>query len=167
MTPSARLAASIELLAEVHAAPRRPADAVANDFFRARRYIGSGDRRAVSDRAWRVLRARRLRDRFLGKGLFEDPAWDMLLDLYASRLEGRRVSVSSLCIAAAVPPTTALRWIKMLTDAGLFVRRADPTDGRRVFVELGADAAAAMRGYLRAVRRDQAALSIPSSDSLR
>ncbi len=59
MTPAARLAAAIELLAEVEAAPRRPADAVANDFFRARRFIGSGDRRAVSDRAWRVLRTRR------------------------------------------------------------------------------------------------------------
>lgn len=59
MTPAARLAAAIDLLAEVDAAPRRPADAVANDFFRARRYIGSGDRRAVSDRVWRVLRARR------------------------------------------------------------------------------------------------------------
>jgi 16S rRNA (cytosine967-C5)-methyltransferase len=59
VTPAARLAAAIDLLAEVDAAPRRPADAVANDFFRARRYIGSGDRRAVSDRAWRVLRARR------------------------------------------------------------------------------------------------------------
>ena len=34
----------------------RPADAVANDYFRARRFIGSGDRRAVSDRVWRVLR---------------------------------------------------------------------------------------------------------------
>jgi len=59
VTPVARLAASIELLTEVDAFPRRPADAVANDFFRARRFIGSGDRRAVSDRAWRVLRARR------------------------------------------------------------------------------------------------------------
>ncbi len=59
MTPAARLAASIELLTEIDAFPRRPADAVANDFFRARRFIGSGDRRAVSDRAWRVLRARR------------------------------------------------------------------------------------------------------------
>ncbi len=59
MTPAARLAASIELLTEIDAHPRRPADAVANDFFRARRFIGSGDRRAVSDRAWRVLRARR------------------------------------------------------------------------------------------------------------
>ena len=59
MTPSARLAASIELLTEIDQHPRRPADAVANDFFRARRFIGSGDRRAVSDRTWRVLRARR------------------------------------------------------------------------------------------------------------
>ena len=59
MTPAARLAASIELLTEIDAFPRRPADAIANDFFRARRFIGSGDRRAVSDRAWRVLRARR------------------------------------------------------------------------------------------------------------
>ena len=59
MTPSARLAAAIELLTEIDDRPRRPADAVANDFFRARRFIGSGDRRAVSDRAWRVLRARR------------------------------------------------------------------------------------------------------------
>ncbi len=59
MTPSARLLAAIELLEEIDAAPRRPADATANAFFRARRYIGSGDRRAVSDRAWTILRARR------------------------------------------------------------------------------------------------------------
>ncbi len=59
MTPAARIAAAIELLAAVEAAPRKPADAIANDFFRNRRYIGSGDRRAVSERAWAVLRARR------------------------------------------------------------------------------------------------------------
>ena len=39
--------------------PARPADAIANDFFRARRFIGSGDRRAVADRVWRVLRTYR------------------------------------------------------------------------------------------------------------
>lgn len=44
------------MLAEIEASPRRPADAVANEFFRKRRFIGGGDRRAVSDRAWRVLR---------------------------------------------------------------------------------------------------------------
>ncbi|HEX3347474.1 MAG TPA: RsmB/NOP family class I SAM-dependent RNA methyltransferase [Acetobacteraceae bacterium] len=56
MTPAARVAAAIELLAAIENAPRKPADAVANDFFRSRRYIGSGDRRAVSERAWQVLR---------------------------------------------------------------------------------------------------------------
>lgn len=58
MTPAARLAAAIDLLAAVEASPRRPADAIANDFFRARRYVGSSDRRNVSDRAWGVVRQR-------------------------------------------------------------------------------------------------------------
>ena len=44
----------------------RPADAVANDFFRARRFIGSGDRRAVSDRVWRILRTYRRLGWWLG-----------------------------------------------------------------------------------------------------
>src|SRR5690606_396517 len=56
-----------------------------------------------------IIRARRLRDQFFRGELFADPAFDTLLDLYAARLEGRRVAVSSLCIAASVPATTALR----------------------------------------------------------
>jgi DNA-binding MarR family transcriptional regulator len=75
----------------------------------------------------------------------------MLLDLYAARLEHNRVSVSSLCIAAAVPATTALRWIKALTTSGLFERRADPHDGRRIFVALSDSAAAAMHAYFAAI----------------
>lgn len=95
-----------------------------------------------------MLRARRAREQFFRVELFADPAWDMLLDLTAARLEHQRVSVSSLCIAAAVPPTTALRWIKALTDEGVLMRRADPTDGRRIFVELGEPAFQAMVAYL-------------------
>ena len=98
-----------------------------------------------------VLRARRLRDRFLGKGLCEDPAWDMLLDLYAARLEGRRVSVSSLCIAAAVAPTTALRWITRLTERRLLARTPDPGDRRRVFIGLTDEAVRALEAYLGAL----------------
>jgi 16S rRNA (cytosine967-C5)-methyltransferase len=47
--------------------PSRPADAIANDYFRARRFIGSGDRRAVSDRVWRVLRTYRRLSWWLGE----------------------------------------------------------------------------------------------------
>lgn len=100
-----------------------------------------------------TIRARRLRDQHFTPELFADPAWDMLLDLYAARLEGSRVSVSSLCIAASVPPTTALRWIGTMHDAGLFEREADPGDRRRAHITLSARAAEAMRGYFTAVGR--------------
>ena len=59
MTPSARLASAIELISAIDTAAHRPADAVANDYFRERRFIGSGDRRGVSERVWNVLRSRR------------------------------------------------------------------------------------------------------------
>jgi DNA-binding MarR family transcriptional regulator len=100
-----------------------------------------------------MIRARRLREQYFQAGLFADPAWDMLLDLMAARLDRQRVAVSSLCIAAAVPATTALRWIKTLTDHGLFVRVADPQDGRRVFIELSEQAASQLGAYLKAVQR--------------
>ena len=96
----------------------------------------------------RAIRARRLRDQFFGATLFEDPGWDMLLDLYAAELERGRVSVSSLCIAAAVAPTTALRWIARMTDTGLFERRPDMHDRRRAFMVLSDRASEAMRGYI-------------------
>lgn len=58
MTPAGQLAAAIDLLADIEA-DARPADAVANSFFRNRRFIGAGDRREVSTLVWGVLRARR------------------------------------------------------------------------------------------------------------
>src|SRR5262245_35637970 len=56
VTPGARVAATIELLDEIVSRPDRPADLLANAFFRQRRFIGGGDRRAVSDRVWAILR---------------------------------------------------------------------------------------------------------------
>ena len=99
-----------------------------------------------------ILRLRRLRSRFFDPELFADPAWDMLLDLMAARLEDEEVAVTSLCIAAAVPSTTALRWIKNMTDIGLFHRRADPSDGRRVYISLTDAAARAMSRFLSAAQ---------------
>src|SRR5206468_12395042 len=94
-----------------------------------------------------VIRARRLRSRYFADELFADPAWDMLLDLLQAEIAQLRVPVSSLCIAASVPATTALRWLKAMVSQGLFVRRADPHDGRRVFVELAPEASQALRRY--------------------
>lgn len=98
-----------------------------------------------------AIRARRLRERFFPGDLFADPAWDMMLELLFAELTHRRVSVTSLCEAAAVPPTTALRWSRLMVQKGLFVRRADPLDGRRVFVELAPKTSAGLRDYFQAV----------------
>jgi DNA-binding MarR family transcriptional regulator len=100
-----------------------------------------------------VIRARRLRARYFSEELFADPAWDMLLDLLQAEISQLRVPVSSLCIAAAVPATTALRWLKTMVRQGLFVRRADPHDGRRVFVELSPPTSNALRRYFAEVGR--------------
>ena len=104
----------------------------------------------------RIIRQRQLRARYFDGELFADPAWDMLLDLTAARVERTRVSVTSLCIASGVPPTTALRWIGQLTEAGLFQRVEDDTDRRRAFITLTDRAAEAMARYFAALGTDVA-----------
>jgi DNA-binding transcriptional ArsR family regulator len=95
----------------------------------------------------KIIRQRQLRARFFDGDLFADPAWDILLDLSAARAEHKRVSVTSLCIASGVPPTTALRWIGQMTEAGLLTRVEDQTDRRRVFIALTDRASDAMARY--------------------
>ena len=97
-----------------------------------------------------IIKTRRLRERFFDSELFADPAWDILLDLKAAMLERQKVSVSSLCIAAAVPPTTALRWITAMTESGLLVRQQDPDDQRRVFIGLSEETSAKLDDYFAA-----------------
>ncbi|HEX8666993.1 MAG TPA: hypothetical protein VF727_01310 [Allosphingosinicella sp.] len=97
-----------------------------------------------------IIRARRLREEHFDRCLFADPAWDILLGLYAGRLESRLSYVTTACEASGVPPTTALRWIKVLEGAGLVTRSADPIDRRRARLELTGEAASSIEGYLAA-----------------
>ena len=94
-----------------------------------------------------IIRQRQARAKFFDAGLFADPAWDMLLDLTAARAEHSRVSVTSLCIASGVPPTTALRWIGQMTCCGLLERVEDEADRRRAFIALSDAAAGGMARY--------------------
>jgi DNA-binding MarR family transcriptional regulator len=94
-----------------------------------------------------AIKARRAREAFLPAHLFADPAWDMLLELYAAELDQMRVPTSSLCAASAVPATTALRWIGTLESEGLVERKNDVLDGRRIFVRLSSKAVSLMEAY--------------------
>ena len=100
----------------------------------------------------RILRARRARNTFFDAELFADPAWDMLLELYAAELGQHKISVSSLCVGSNVPATTALRWIQTLEKQHLLKRVADPLDGRRVFVSLTVKGSRAMTAYFQALK---------------
>jgi DNA-binding MarR family transcriptional regulator len=96
-----------------------------------------------------LISERSLRTRCFTELEFGEPVWDILLDLYVSGYSSRRVSVTSACIAANVPATTALRYISILTVQGILIRVLDETDARRVFVILSETARQAMREYLR------------------
>lgn len=88
----------------------------------------------VAERAWAERRAR---DQAFGdRGLFGEPAWDILLDLAMSESRGQDVPVSSASIGSGIPLTTALRHVQLLIEAGLIEKRVDITDKRRSFLRL-------------------------------
>jgi DNA-binding MarR family transcriptional regulator len=103
-------------------------------------------------RSW--LKARRIREDMFGPGLFSDPAWDILLDLYAAEAKGELVQITSLSIAAGIPHSTAIRWAKILTQNGLLVRQKDPRDARRIHISLSARASLLMQEYFGKLDRD-------------
>lgn len=96
----------------------------------------------------RIIRSRAARNLFFDADLFADPCWNMLLDLAAHHFEGKKISISSLCIASGVPQTTALRRIEEMVACGLVMRTEDPHDGRRIFVELTPEAKDKFERYI-------------------
>ncbi len=86
-----------------------------------------------------LYEARRRRDAASPiRGLFGEPGWDILLDLFIARKSRTPLQVSSVCAGAGLPSTTVLRWIARLEREGLIVRVADQEDARRRYVNLTA-----------------------------
>lgn len=111
-----------------------------------------GSERTAADtlecaRVFKIIRARARRGDFFNPRLFSDPAWSMLLELYAASIANQKLSVKSLRIASGVPWATALRWIDVLVREGLICRQRDPRDRRRTFVMLSTAGLDAMAAY--------------------
>ena len=106
--------------------------------------------------AWvrRSIAARSDRKRFFSSGLFSDPAWDMLLELYVASLAQRRIQVSRLSERTGVPATTGLRWIAALEAEGLIKREAYRLDARIVLLSLTDFGRKAMESYFETLPAD-------------
>lgn len=101
-----------------------------------------------------ILAERQRRASCFDEGLFGEPAWDILLALYAAEQEAGRQTIGQLIRWVQVPATTALRWIAFLEKKSLVTRTPHPTDLRMVFVELSDKARAQLTNYLAGVNID-------------
>ncbi len=101
----------------------------------------------------RVIFQRQQRYNHFDGELFADPGWDIILTLAFAEIEQRRVTTSELCAAAAVPVSTGLRWIYNMVEKGALIRRSDPLDRRRVYLELTEATSMSVRQYVHCIRR--------------
>ena len=113
------------------------------------------DRQYILSKAIESYRERRRRERIFPLDLFGEPAWDILLDLFSAHLQNKRISVTSVCIAANVAPTTALRWISELEENKLIERFDSDTDRRVKWVKLTSSASAMMFEYFKVIEIDK------------
>lgn len=104
--------------------------------------------------ARRLYHERRRRDAAMGahRSFFGEPCWDILLDLFVSVGVGRPVSISSACLSAGVPQSTALRYVGELEKGGFLTRSPDPLDARRRYLTLTELGIRMMRNYLEGLR---------------
>lgn len=102
-----------------------------------RRSRATDRRETLLMHARRIYNARRATNRIMDlAGFLTSPAFDTLLDLYINAASQRSVSVTSACIGTSCPPTTALRWIRLLEKQGLVSRSSDPLDRRKTYLVL-------------------------------
>jgi DNA-binding MarR family transcriptional regulator len=107
-----------------------------------------GQRESVGSKVAAIIKAREARGRLFPPSLFSDPAWDILLHLLRAEINHVRLSFTRLAEQANVPPTTANRWISIMVDKSIVIRRDDHLDARRAFIELHPVASAALRDLI-------------------
>ena len=95
-----------------------------------------------------LLEDRRRRTRVFNPGMFGEPAWDLLLNLYVMDRTAPRLTIGQLIQLAGTAQTTSLRWLEYLEDQKLITREQHPTDARTAFVALTDKAREALASYL-------------------
>lgn len=87
------------------------------------------------ERAQSIARVRAAREKMLGRAAIGEPAFDLLLRLYG-RSGQQETSLTSLARLAAIPYSSATRWIRYLADKGLVECSESKSDRRATCVQL-------------------------------
>jgi DNA-binding MarR family transcriptional regulator len=95
-----------------------------------------------------LIYTRQKREAIFTANLFSDPAWDIMLTLFLAQLRHQSVATSDVSISTSIPLTTTHRWIDTLDQKGWIRRAPDPSDQRRIFVELTARGSSAMHAWV-------------------
>jgi DNA-binding transcriptional ArsR family regulator len=100
-----------------------------------------------------LRRWRRDREVYFGAGLFGEPGWDLLLDLYIARCEGKTRSTKSADIGATLARPRVLRWLTKLEEAKLVVRRQAHDNDQLTLIALTDEAFERMTEHLERLSR--------------
>jgi hypothetical protein len=104
--------------------------------------------------ARRLYADRRDRDAAFGEAveLFQEPAWDMLLELFIWHADGLGVPAQQLSATGHTAATAAMRWIAALEAEGLVHGWTDPARPDRRLIGLTLAGATVMTRYLESRR---------------
>ena len=80
-----------------------------------------------------IIKSRTVRKTFFPAKLFGEPAWDLLLTLYATALDEGAITAAQLCEASGAGLLTVGRWIEVLEGEGLVIRNKVRTVGMDSF----------------------------------
>lgn len=97
----------------------------------------------TEDHIQALLIGRRGREALFGTELFSDPAWDILLEVYAGQLGGRTIDPADLAKTTTIPLSVINRWLTALSSRGLVTI---DREGGLPLLKLTADGAAKMFG---------------------
>lgn len=72
-----------------------------------------------------ILRFRRIRSEIMPRELFNEPGWDLLLELFVADANGQRITAREVSDRNNIPASILSRWLMHLTQIGFIIGDGD------------------------------------------
>ena len=112
-------------------------------------------RQLLLERARATMEMRQLRHKFFNPAMFGEPAFDMLLALYAIEARPPMVPLRVLSPQIGISEYSAVRWLKFLVSEGLALSAGGNGDRGSIQAAITGKGRVAMDEYLKALHRSR------------